>query len=283
MSSLRGRQRLLRQRAYEHHARLKAPSLRKLLLEARAPAEFTAGLVSFMFAHRLPRGDAHPVLVFPGLAASDTSTLMLRHFLRRLGYPGYGWAQGFNVGPRHGVLAGCNERLSEIADKYGRRVSLIGWSLGGVYAREVAKLHPELARQVITLGSPFAGPASATNAYPLFKLLSGHRAEDPHLLERLREPPPVPTTSIYSRSDGVVHWECSVQRHGEQVENIEVRASHFGFGFNPAVLCAIADRLAQAEGDWQPINRDGLRSMLYPDIAHAVPESHAGKRPTKPR
>lgn len=271
MTSLRGRQRLMRQRAYEHHARLKPPSLRKLLLEARAPAEFTAGLVSFVFAHRLPRGDEQPVLVFPGLAASDTSTLMLRQFLRRLGYPGYGWAQGFNVGPRHGVLAGCRERLEEIADKYGRRVSLIGWSLGGVYAREVAKLHPDLARQVITLGSPFAGPATATNAYPLFRLLSGHRAEDPHLLERLREPPPVPTTSIYSRTDGVVHWECSVQRHGEQVENIEVRASHFGFGFNPAVLYAIADRLSQPEGGWQPLSREGLRAMLYPDIDHAVP------------
>lgn len=275
MTSTRGRRQSLRQRAYEHHARLKPPSLRKLLLEARAPAEFTAGLMSFMFAHRLPRGDEQPVLVFPGLAASDTSTLMLRQFVRRLGYPGYGWAQGFNVGPRHGVLAGCRERLEEIADKYGRRVSLVGWSLGGVYAREVAKLNPDLTRQVITLGSPFAGPPKASNAYPLFKLLSGHRAEDPHLLERLREPPPVPTTSIYSRSDGVVHWECSVQRHGKWVENIEVRASHFGFGFNPAVLYAIADRLAQREGEWQPLTREGLRSVLYPDIEHAVPENAA--------
>jgi hypothetical protein len=271
MTSRRGRQRLLRERAYAHHARLQPPPWRTLLLEARAPAEFTAGLVSFMFTQHLPRGDGQPVLVFPGLAASDTSTLMLRQFLRRLGYPGYGWAQGFNVGPRHGVLAGCRERLEELAERYGRRVSLIGWSLGGVYAREVAKLHPDLARQVITLGSPFAGPATATNAYPLFRLLSGHRADDPQLLERLREPPPVPTTSIYSRTDGVVHWECSVQRHGERVENIEVRASHFGFGFNPTVLYAIADRLAQPEGQWRPLSRDGLRAVLYPAIEHAVP------------
>jgi pimeloyl-ACP methyl ester carboxylesterase len=255
--------RALRNRAYEDHAGLRPPGWLKLMLEARAPAEFGAGLLSLMFTHRLPRGDGQPVVVFPGLAASDTSTLLLRQFMRRLGYPGYGWAQGFNVGPRHGVVAGCRERLVEIADKYGRKVSLVGWSLGGVYAREVAKLHPELVRQVITLGSPFAGPPRATNAHVLFRLLSGHSAEDPRLLEHLREPPPVPFTSIYSRTDGVVHWQCSVQRHGRHYENIEVRASHLGIGFNPLALYAVADRLAQQEGRWRPFPRHGLRGLIY--------------------
>lgn len=243
------------------------PSWLKLALEARAPAEFFAGLASLALTRHLPRGDGQPVLVFPGLAASDTSTLLLRQFARKLGYPGYGWAQGFNVGPRHGVVAGCRERLHEIAEKYGRRVSVIGWSLGGVYAREVAKLHPDLVRQVITLGSPFGGHPKSSNAYPLFKLLSGHRIDDPHLLARLREPPPVPTTSIYSRSDGIVAWHASVQAHGEMVENIELAASHFGIGFNPLSLYAIADRLAQPEGAWQPFRREGLHGVFYPSPA----------------
>jgi pimeloyl-ACP methyl ester carboxylesterase len=252
-----------RNRAYEHHERLRAPGFAKLALEARAPAEFGAGLLSLMFAHRLPRGDGQPVVVFPGLAASDTSTLLLRQFMRRLGYPGYGWAQGFNVGPRHGVLAGCRERLLEVAEKHGRKVSLVGWSLGGVYAREVAKLHPDLVRQVITLGTPFAGPARATNAYALFRLLCGHTVEDPRLVEHLREPPPVPFTSIYSRTDGVVHWQCSVQRHGRMYENLEVSASHIGLGFNPIALYAVADRLAQAEGRWRPFPREGLHGVFF--------------------
>jgi len=264
MSARREHPRAVRNRATEPHEEpITPPGWAKLMLEARAPAEFGAGLLSLLFAHRLPQGDGQPVVVFPGLAASDTSTLLLRQFARRLGYPGYGWAQGFNVGPRHGVLAGCRERVVEIAEKHGRKVSLVGWSLGGVYAREVAKLHPDLVRQVITLGSPFAGHPRATNAYALFRLLSGHRADDPRLVEHLKEPPPVPFTSIYSRTDGVVHWRCSVQRHGQRFENIEVSASHFGIGFNPIALYAMADRLAQAEGRWRPFRREGLHSVFF--------------------
>jgi len=263
MSARREHPRAMRNRTAQDPEPLAAPGWGKVALEARAPAELGAGLLSLLIAHRLPRGDGQPVVVFPGLAASDTSTLLLRQFARRLGYPGYGWAQGFNVGPRHGVLAGCRERVLEIAEKYGRKVSLVGWSLGGVYAREVAKLHPDLVRQVITLGSPFAGHPRATNAYPLFRLLSGHRADDPRLIERLHEPPPVPSTSIYSRSDGVVHWRCSVQRQGRGVENIEVSASHFGIGFNPLALYAVADRLAQAEGRWRPFRREGLHGVFF--------------------
>ncbi len=263
MSARRAPHRPVLNRAYEAHEELRAPGWAKLMLEARAPAEFTAGLLSLLFTGQMPRGDGQPVVVFPGLAASDTSTLLLRRFMRRLGYPGYGWAQGFNAGPRHGVVAGCRERLLEIADKYGRKVSLVGWSLGGVYAREVAKLHPDLVRQVITLGTPFAGPPKATNAYALFRMLSGHRVDDARLLAHLREPPPVPFTSIYSRSDGVVHWQCSVQRHGRRYENIEINASHFGIGFNPMALYAVADRLAQAEGRWRPFSRRGLHGVFF--------------------
>ena len=125
---------------------------------------------------------------------------------------------------------------------------LIGWSLGGIYAREVAKALPHLVRGVITLGTPFTGHPRATTAWRLYELAAGHKIETHPRRGRLHEAPPVPTTSVYSRSDGVVAWQCSVQdarcsAHGE-VENIEVVASHFGLGMNPAALYAIADRLA---------------------------------------
>lgn len=256
------------QRRHEHTRDLRPPSMLHMMLEARAPAEVVAGLLSYLLAHRLPRGDGQPVLVFPGLIASDSSTFLLRSLMQRLGYPAYGWNQGFNVGPRHGVLAGCRERIEEIVDKHGRAVTLIGWSLGGIYAREMAKLLEREVRQVVTLGTPFAGNPRATNAYPLFQLLSGHKVHaDETLLARLREAPNQPTSSIYSRSDGVVHWQCSVQHPAPHVENIELSASHFGMGFNPAVLYALADRLAQPEGRWRPFRREGLRRFIFPEPA----------------
>ena len=257
-----------RARARDGHEALRPPGWRELMLEARAPWEFAAGLLSWWQAHRLPRGEGQPGVGFPGLAASDASTLLLRQVLKRLGYSPYGWGQGFNAGPRSGVLANCLEHIEEVHGRHGRRVSLIGWSLGGLYAREMAKLVPERVRQVITMGSPFAGHPRATNAWPLFRLLSGHHEIDPRLQARLREPPPRPTTSIFSRTDGVVHWQCSVQSPAHQNENVELSASHFGMGFNPMVLYVIADRLAQQEHAWRPFEREGLRRLFYPEPAN---------------
>jgi pimeloyl-ACP methyl ester carboxylesterase len=242
---------------------MRAPGLLRLALEWRVVWEYSASWLAQPLLANAPEGDGHPVLVFPGLLASDASTRPLRRFLEGRGYAAYGWEQGTNRGPRAGVLDACRERIKEIRKRHKRRLSLIGWSLGGIYAREVAKLHPDLVRQVITLGTPFAGHPRATNAYTLFRLLSGHRAEDPRLIEHLRQPPPVPFTSIYSRSDGVVHWRCSVQRNGERSENIEVSASHFGIGFNPLALYAVADRLAQPEGRWRPFRREGLQGVFF--------------------
>lgn len=248
----------------ESEGQFDPPSWKHLMLEARAPAEFLAGLASFWVDHWFPRGDGHPVLVFPGMAASDRSTFLLRRFLKRLGYQAFGWEQGLNLGPRHGVLSMCRDRVHELNERFERPVTLIGWSLGGVYAREMAKLEPERVRQVITLASPFAGSPHATNAYPLFRLLTGHHVHrEPGLLDRIREAPPVPTTSIYSRTDGIVSWVCSVQQPAPLAENIEVRASHLGIGFNPLALFAVADRLAQSEKRWQPFEMQGLRRFLF--------------------
>ncbi len=243
---------------------LRPPGIMKLLLEGRVFAELWASVLSLPLLRHAPKGDGQPVLVFPGLVAGDSTTIPLRMWLKRLGYEAYGWDQGLNFGPRHGVLAKCKRRVEELHAEHGRTVSLIGWSLGGLYAREMAKLCPGLVRQVVTLGSPFAGHPHATNAWRLFELVSGHRSNDPLLMDRLREAPDVPTTSIYSRTDGIVAWQCSVQTPGKQTENIEVSASHFGLGVNPLVLYALADRLAQREGKWRVFSRRGLRGVFFP-------------------
>ena len=211
-------------------------------LALRAGVEFGAGLAALPWLRLAPRGDSHAVLVLPGLGASDASTRMLRGFLRDRGYAAAGWGLGRNVGPRTGVERALLETLERMGDDSGRTVSLVGWSLGGLYARELAARRPQAVRSVVTLGSPLHHP---------------HAADRPL--------PAVPTTSIYSRSDEIVPWRCSVVATGDASENVEVLGSHLGLGFNPAVLFAVSDRLAQAEGQWQPFERTGWRQFVFPD------------------
>lgn len=199
-----------------------------------------------------PRGDGHAVLVLPGMLASDGSTFVLRQYLKTLGYQVHPWKLGRNWGPSTEIRQGIRDRFRELSDRYGRRISIVGWSLGGIYARELAREYPALVRQVITLGSPFG---------------AGYRVDgepDASLAARLRPAPPVPCTAIYSKTDGVVPWEACLEIEGPQTDNIEVQASHIGMGVNALVLWAIADRLAQAEGQWQHFDRSGLKSLFYP-------------------
>jgi pimeloyl-ACP methyl ester carboxylesterase len=245
------------------------PSKRLLLLEGRAIHELGAFLASVPLLSLASRGDGHPVLVFPGLVASDVSTRPLRAFLSNQGYAVSGWGQGRNYGLRDGVADGMVSLLGDLAQRSGRKVSLIGWSLGGVYARQLAKLRPDDVRAVITLGSPFAGHPRSTNAWRVYEFASGKRAGDgePDFGGALAEPPPVPTTAIFSRSDGICAWRGCIERPGALTENIEVRGSHCGLGHNPAAVYAVADRLAQPEGQWTKFHRNGWRTLLYPDPA----------------
>lgn len=246
-------------------ADLRAPGALLLALEGRAPWEYGAALAAWPLLRYAPRGEEHAVLVFPGLGAPDLTTRPLRNFLNSRGYETYGWDMGFNFGPREGVLETCVERLKDLRLETGRKVSLVGWSLGGIYAREIAKLYPKDVRCVITLGTPFTGDPRATNAWRLYEFASGHKLDDPELLAQVREAPPVPTTSILSRSDGVVAWQCSYEKPAKRVENIEIIASHLGLGLNPAAWYAVADRLAQPEGAWQPFHREGWRQWVFLD------------------
>jgi pimeloyl-ACP methyl ester carboxylesterase len=248
---------------------VRPPGVLRLALELRAPWELGASIAALPILLSAPRGDGHPVVVFPGLAASDLSTGALRRYLKELDYAPHRWLQGRNFGPRPGVLADCERMVCLLRARHGRRVSLIGWSLGGIYARETAKRVADSVRCVITLGAPFAGHPRATNAWRLYEFLSGDRVDGARDWDQVKRAPPVPTTSIYSRTDGIVAWQCSVEQPGPQAENIEVEASHVGLVVNPAVLYAIADRLAQPEGRWRPFARTGLRRLIYRDPATA--------------
>jgi pimeloyl-ACP methyl ester carboxylesterase len=245
------------------------PSKALLMLEGRAVQEFGAFLAGLPLLRLAPRGDGRPVLVLPGLIASDVSTRPLRSFLSRHGYSVSGWGQGRNYGLRDGVADGMIELLLQIARQSGRKVSLVGWSLGGIYARQLAKIAPEAVQTVITLGSPFAAHPRSTNAWRVYELTSGRRAadRDDDFGGSLAEPPPVPTTAIFSRTDGVCAWRGCIERPGALTENIEVRGSHCGLGHHPAAVYAVADRLAQREGAWKPFDRTGWRALIYPDPA----------------
>ena len=231
-----------------------APSLTLLGLEpVRAALEYVGARC--MDRRSLPAGDGHPVILFPGLAADKTAMGPLRSFCEELGYAAYDWGRGFNTGPVGDVdewLAELCSHVQSVSCAHEGKVTLIGWSLGGIYAREIARLVPETVRQVITLGTPFAGDGDATNVGWLYRMLSGQAAVlDEALARRLRCTPPVPTTSIYSRSDGVVAWQACVEAcEHERAESIEIEASHIGLVWHPGAWAAIADRLAQPEEGW---------------------------------
>lgn len=246
---------------------LSPPSKTLMFLETRAIHEFGAFLGALPLLSLAPNGDGHPVLVLPGLVASDASTRPLRSFLKSRGYAVSGWRQGRNLGLRDGVQESMIDLVREMSDAHGRKISLVGWSLGGLYARQLAKMMPDRVRSVITLGSPFAGSPKATNAWRVYEIASGKRStdEDPEFGGSLAETPPVPTTAIFSRTDGVCAWQGCMEKTSSMSENIEVESSHCGMGHHPAVVYAVADRLAQREGEWAPFDRSGWRSVVYPD------------------
>lgn len=201
-------------------------------------------------------GDGHPVIIYPGLGAGSLTTSQLRSHLRSCNFEVRDWDLGVNTGPEGRFdewLPPLAERVCAMFKEHGRKVSLVGWSLGGIYAREIAKACPESVRQVVTLATPFGSLGGANHAGTIFKLLGGDTSQlTPELEARLRRRPPVPTTSIYSESDGVVCWRGCLEQPGRLVENIAVHASHLGMPAHPDVLRIVADRLAQPEGRWRP-------------------------------
>jgi hypothetical protein len=191
------------------------------------------------------RGPAEgpPLMVIPGFLASDRSTLGLQRALAEAGYRVTGWGLGNNPGARADTL----ERIAEQVERHGRGrpVILVGWSLGGIFAREVAKLRPELVGAVVTLGTPFSGDRRANNAWPLYELVARHKVDAPPIEVNPGEKPPVPTLAIWSRRDGVVAPACARGTEGESDRQVELDCSHMGFGVSarayPAIVRAVAE------------------------------------------
>jgi pimeloyl-ACP methyl ester carboxylesterase len=191
-----------------------------------------------------PRGDGHAVVVIPGYGMTDPTTWALRRALTRLGYAAHGWGLGRNVGARRGLVAALHARLDALVGTSGRAVSLIGWSLGGVFARELARARPASVRRVFTLGSPFSGEPDANPIDHLRGILSRRPvAIDRGDLDARRPAPPVPCIALHTKTDGIVHWRCSLEAPGPGTENVEVRGSHAGLICNLEVLRVLADRL----------------------------------------
>lgn len=233
-------------------------------LEWRAIVEYAHTALASPWLSLAPRGDGHSVIVLPGLVADDGSTELLRRYLRGRSYEVHGWGQGRNYGPREGVPERMLQQVDRLHAASGRKLSLIGWSLGGVYARMLAHERPDAVRSVTMLGSPIGGHHRASNAWRLYEWTSGRRADDTAGWPQPGDSPAVPTSSIWSRGDGVVAWQNSVHPPAPRAENIEVHASHTGLGVNAAVLYAVADRLAQPEGQWQPFAPPATLRLLYP-------------------
>ncbi|MDB5027516.1 MAG: alpha/beta hydrolase [Candidatus Eremiobacteraeota bacterium] len=248
---------------------MRPPSKLLWLAEYRSLWEIGFALSASGLLLTAPRGDGHPVLVLPGFLVSDISTTMLRNYLKLLGYETHGWELGRNLGGIARMRSKLRERLQLIHDKNGKKVSIVGWSLGGVYARDLAIQMPDVVRSVITLGSPFSRSPNASNISDLYEVVSGEGPWDDgtpmvHEFDAIADDLTMPSTSIWSKVDGIVNWESSVLNANARTENIEViGASHVGLGGNAAVLWAVADRLAQPEGAFAPFARTGPFAIAY--------------------
>lgn len=226
---------------------LRAPPARLVALELRVLAEAPRFLLGTRRLDHLPRGDGHAVMVIPGWGLDDRATAPLRRALDRLGYAAHGWAAGRNMGMRRGLGARLDEHIGTLAERHGGPVSLVGWSLGGVVARELARRQPHAVRRVFSLGSPISGSPEANNVTTLLRILRKHPAAvDRKTFDARRVPPPVACVAIHSKSDGVVAWRCSLEDPAPHTENVEVRGSHAGLVMNLEVLAALAARLPLA-------------------------------------
>ena len=249
------------------------PSALCSLLELRAPVEAISLLPSMPLLKNAPKGDSQPVLVLPGFMTGDNATFILRRFLAGQGFTIYPWGQGRNPGLQEKIYNNLELLVEKIYMERGQKVSIVGWSLGGLYARTLGHKVPHFISKVITLGSPFALNASYDTSKvgvssPIVKL---YEQLNPNLREDKlvngdpiwEQPPPMPSTSIYSQSDGIASWKYCVDEIDGFTENIKIQGSHCGLTHNPFTLYVLSERLSQAEGKWQPFDKKWYHRMLF--------------------
>jgi pimeloyl-ACP methyl ester carboxylesterase len=247
------------------------PALVNLVTEIpRALLDMSALSLAWPMLRRLSRGDGHTVMLLPGFMASDQSTRLMRRYLRRMGYSPVGWELGRNMGHFDIMASRLPEAFLELSEKTGEKISLVGQSLGGVFARELARLYPDRVRQVISLGSPIRMDKSDAVASIVARMFEQATGMTPEAMRDAleffdeSESPPVPMTAIYSKCDGVVHWEGCMEKFEDKItQNIQVTGSHCGMGFNPSIYHIIADRLAQPEDGWEKYQRSAALSAVY--------------------
>ncbi|MEJ7633599.1 alpha/beta hydrolase [Aeromicrobium sp.] len=216
-------------------------------------------------------GEGRSVLVLPGFSANDFATGRLRAHLRQRGFRAHGWRLGRNVGLTDRLVDGLMDRFVEVADSSDEAVSIIGWSFGGLLARRIAHAYPDRVRQIICLGSPWRADGERTRATAMFersRIRHGLSDQARDIVDELRQPVPVPTTAIWSRSDGVTSWAgCTVDETTTPViaENIEVVSSHVGMVASPLVLAVVVNRLRQDPEAWQRFEWRHLLAPAAPD------------------
>jgi pimeloyl-ACP methyl ester carboxylesterase len=261
------------------HPHAGKPRLFSSLLEARSLIEMASLPYAVPMLLHAPSGDGHPVLLIPGFMGSEGSLIGLELFLRNRGYAVRTWGLGRNVGFRPGHASALEQKIRFMHHESGRKVSLVGWSLGGVFALYGAHQASECVRNVITLGSPVSVDASGTAVPPLLKALyrlvahpmgqTAHSMQPRAKTLRERKLLPMPVSCLYSLSDGVVPpQEATMEGDPTRHENVRVWGSHTGLGFNPLVLRIVADRLAQPEGHWRPYQASGVSGWLNQALTH---------------
>jgi pimeloyl-ACP methyl ester carboxylesterase len=227
---------------------LEPPPLSGLIREIRGFLELPRLMFSVPDLARQSRGHGQPVLLLPGYGAGDGSTIILKSYLRLLGYQVRGWGLGRNSGDVPDLFPRVLKRVSSFAHRTHQQVRLIGWSLGGYLAREAARERPDLVHRVITLGTPVIGGPKYTVVARRFQRRGMDMAAiEAEIESRNQVSLRTPVTAIYSRADAVVAWEACIDQNGTYVEHVEVRTTHVGLGFSPEVYKIIAQRLADED------------------------------------
>jgi pimeloyl-ACP methyl ester carboxylesterase len=265
--------------AARRHSHTGSPHPLFQAIESRALLEMALLPWSLPLLASTPRGDGHPVLLLPGFMGDESSLFVLKRFLSQRGYEVETWGFGRNIGFQNKHAAALEQKIRYLHHRTGRQVSLVGWSLGGLFALYGAHQAPECVRNVITLGSPVSvdpqGSQSPMLLRALYRLIAHPMGPGAHAMQprarKLRERLPVPMSCLYSLSDGVVPpQEATIEGDPALHENIRVPGSHIGLGFNPMVLWLVAERLSQPQGAWRPFEPHGAPGWLYRMLTHAA-------------
>ncbi|MEI6680807.1 MAG: hypothetical protein WCL21_19520 [Mariniphaga sp.] len=266
------------------HPHVGSPSVLSSLLEARIFMEMALLPASLPLLMAAPQGDGHPVILVPGFMAGESTLAALKLFLQNKGYDVHTWGLGRNVGFRGKHANALPQKIRYLHHTTGRKVSLVGWSLGGVFSFYGAETTQDCVRSIITLGSPVSVDMMGNQSPPalkaMYRLVSHRLGASAHLMQprakamREHRRLPIPTSCLYSLSDGVVPpQEATIDGDPALHENIQVPGSHVGLGFNGIVMAIVADRLAQAEGDWKPFAPQGLLGHVYRATTRALPSA----------